>query len=252
MKSSNKSKPTASSFGKDQIMRKSSLLFMQFGLVFALLLTYLAIESKTLIDKDEVKYIPPTCELTVDIPDTTPNDPLPEPKPVKKVFAQNLVNLTIVDNDSLVRESPIETGVIDTLIPKPKIPALPEVILPEEDTPENFSAIKEAPVFPGCTGTKEEIKKCFSKSVNNLVQRKFNSGLAQELNLKPGKKRIAVQFTVDKTGEITDVKVRAPHKRLDKETRRVIGLLPKMNPGKKSGKPVGVKFTLPITFEVIE
>ncbi|WP_457610622.1 energy transducer TonB, partial [Lutibacter sp.] len=40
------------------------------------------------------------------------------------------------------------------------------------------------------------------------------------------------------------------HKRLQAEAIRVIKLLPKMIPGKQRGRPVGVKYSLPIAFKV--
>ena len=43
---------------------------------------------------------------------------------------------------------------------------------------------------------------------------------------------------------------RAPHKRLQQEAIRVVKLLPKMIPGKQRGRPVGVKYSLPIAFKV--
>jgi len=77
MKSTQQQKSKKHSFGKDQTTRKSSLLFIQFGLVFALLLTYLAIESKTLVNNDGFGDIPTTPYDIFDepIPDTTPEKP---------------------------------------------------------------------------------------------------------------------------------------------------------------------------------
>ncbi len=83
-----------------------------------------------------------------------------------------------------------------------------------------------------------------------FIGEKFNADLAQELNLKPGKKRIAVQFVIDKQGNIADIKTRAPHEALREEAKRVVNLLPKMIPAKQEGENVGVKFNLPIVFEV--
>ena len=57
-------------------------------------------------------------------------------------------------------------------------------------------------------------------------------------------------FKIDKNGNITNVQARAPHNRLRDEAIRVIKLLPKMIPGKQRGRPVGVKYSLPIAFKV--
>lgn len=117
-----------------------------------------------------------------------------------------------------------------------------------EDVP--FAIIDEVPVYPGCEGTKEELRLCLQEKITAHVSSNFNSNLANSLGLKPGLKRIFVMFKIDKEGNITDVKSRAPHKALQEEAIRVINLLPKMLPGKQNGKAVGVKYALPIAFKV--
>ncbi|HHB52010.1 MAG TPA: hypothetical protein ENK75_03040 [Saprospiraceae bacterium] len=253
MKNSQNKKDKPQHFAKDDIKRSPSILYGQLGLVLALLLSYMALESKTLINDKYAKEVPVyKGEMDPDIPDTTPKIIPPKPVVRKPILATEIVDIDIIEDTTPTEESVFTTNFIDSLPSQPVIPDLPEVIIPEDDSPETFTNIKEAPVFPGCTGSKEEIKKCFSKSVKTIILKKFDSQLGQELNLSPGKKRIAAQFVVDKNGKIMDIKVRAPHKRLEKETRRVIQLLPQMKAGKKDGKPVGVRFTLPITFEVLE
>jgi len=238
-------------FTKEDANRKSSVIFIQLGLVLALLLAYIAIESKTLVDNSTTDYIPPTYEKEDMIPDTTPEEPKQEKLKEKVIPIPIIADLDIIDNDTDTKE----TNAIfssDPEFDKPivfSIDSIPEVYIPEKET-EDFIDIQDAPLFPGCKGTKKELKQCFSDSVKKLVGRKFNGEIAQEIGLTAGKKRISVQFTVDKQGNIADVLVRAPHKRLEKEARRVVGLLPKMTPGKQRGRPVGVKFTLPITFMV--
>jgi len=252
MKSTQQQKSKKHSFGKDQTTRKSSLLFIQFGLVFALLLTYLAIESKTLVNNDGFGDIPTTPYDIFDepIPDTTPEKPKQVEPKQKEEPEPVLENLKIEKNNANIIESVI--GTTDPEVNEPvviNIDSIVEVIIPEKEV-EDFFNVQEVPIFPGCKGTKAEMKQCFSKSVQKLVAKKFNGDLAQELGLSTGKKRISVQFTVDKKGNVSDVLVRAPHISLEKEARRVVNLLPEMTPGKQRGRAVGVKFTLPITFMV--
>jgi len=83
-----------------------------------------------------------------------------------------------------------------------------------------------------------------------LVNRKFNADLAANLGLTPGKKRIFVIFKIDNTGKVVNIRARAPHKSLEKEAIRVVSLIPKMTPGKQRGRAVGVKYSLPIVFNV--
>ena len=51
---------------------------------------------------------------------------------------------------------------------------------------------------------------------------------------------------IDENGNIVDVRAKAPHPRLQKEVIRVVKLLPKIKPGRQRGKPVGVRYTLPV------
>ena len=116
-----------------------------------------------------------------------------------------------------------------------------------------FAVIDQVPVYPGCNenGTKEEMKKCFARSVSILVNENFNIKIAETANLK-GVQRIVTKFVVAKDGTIKEIKVNAPHPELEKETRRVISLLPQMKPGMHKGKPVKVPYALPIQFKIEE
>jgi len=114
-----------------------------------------------------------------------------------------------------------------------------------------FAKIDKVPTYPECTGTNEELKKCMIQKIQSFVQKEFNIDLAAESNLT-GRQRISVQFKIDKFGNITDVRSRAPHPVLEKEAIRVVSLLPKMIPGEQDGKAVGVLYSLPILFEVKE
>lgn len=108
----------------------------------------------------------------------------------------------------------------------------------------SMKSIDQVPTFPGCeTGDKN----CFSRSVQKHFAQTFNSDLPKTLGLSPGKKRIFVQFSIDKDGVVKDIKVRAPHNELKKEVERILELLPKVEPGIHEGKNVLVKYSLPFT-----
>ncbi len=117
-----------------------------------------------------------------------------------------------------------------------------------EDIP--FAYIEDVPVFPGCEGTKSELKQCLIENITKHVNRNFNTNLTKSLGLAAGVKQVYVMFKIDKAGNIVDVKSRAPHKSLEEEAIRVIESLPKMKPGKYKGKEVGVKYSLPIAFKI--
>ncbi|WP_428743646.1 energy transducer TonB [Tenacibaculum sp.] len=225
-----------------------SKLFMQIGLVLALFVTYVAIESKT-YDKEygdlgvanmasEIEE--ETIELQVEPPKPKPNTP-PPPAPEK---------IEVVEDEKEVEETVIESTETDEseAVEVEDIQEVEEVEEVVEDVP--FAIIEEVPVFPGCTGTKAQKKACLNEKLQKHVQRNFNAELANELGLSPGKKRIYVQFKIDKDGSITNVVARAPHPRLKQEAERVAKKIPKMEPGRQRGRPVRVGYTLPITFNV--
>jgi len=122
----------------------------------------------------------------------------------------------------------------------------------EKSTVDNvsFTVIEKAPVYPGCEGQSEkELRDCMNQKIIELVQESFNTDLGKELGLE-GIQRIAAVFTIDASGNISDLRIRTPHEELENETRRVINLFPRFLPGEHNGEKVGVTYTLPIVFEV--
>jgi hypothetical protein len=113
-----------------------------------------------------------------------------------------------------------------------------------------YSIVDKVPVYPGCSGDQTTLRKCLQENISNYINKNFNADLANHLNLQSGVKRIFVLFTINKEGIITGIRARAPHIKLEEEAIRVIKLLPKMIPGKENGENVGVKYSLPIAFNV--
>ncbi|HBK72052.1 MAG TPA: energy transducer TonB [Flavobacteriaceae bacterium] len=221
-----------------------SKLFLQLGLVLALLISYVSIEYKTFdrelddllggnMEEVEEEDIP----ITERIEQVKPPPP-PPPAPEK---------IEIVEDEKEVIEDVLDTTDTDEDV---EIKEIVEVEEEEEMGDIPFSIIEDAPIYPGCKGNKAELRKCLQKSIQKHIARKFNTGLAGELGLDPGKKRVIVIFKIDKKGNIVDVVARGPHARLEKEGIKVVKMLPKMIPGKQRGRAVGVKYTLPITLQV--
>lgn len=216
-----------------------------------LLLVYIGLEWKTVEryvgELDEVAF---ETEEFVDIPVTERmlkvKPPPPPPAPEK---------IEIVTNDEEIIETVLESTETDEteFIEVTEYENIEEIIEEEEvakDIP--FAIIEQAPIYPGCKGNKEELKKCLQEKINKHVLKHFKTEIAQELGLTAGKKKVYVQFKIDNTGEIVDIRARGPHARLEKEAIRVVELLPKMTPGKQRTKPVRVSYTLPVTLEVIQ
>jgi hypothetical protein len=121
---------------------------------------------------------------------------------------------------------------------------------PFNDNEIPFAAVDKIPVFPGCEKlSREEAKSCVSKKIWEFVGDHFNTKLGKQLGLS-GEQRIQVMFKINKTGDVVDVKARAPHPELQQEAIRVISMLPDMLPGEQDGKPVSVLYSLPIILKV--
>jgi protein TonB len=61
-----------------------------------------------------------------------------------------------------------------------------------------------------------------------------------------------VLFTIDRDGNVANIKSRGPDKMLEKEAERIIGLLPQMKPGYQRGRPVSVPYSVPINFQILD
>ncbi len=232
---------------KSDVSRNSSIYFAV-GLLLMLGVVYMAINYKTYERSDIAQdMLNLDDELDEEIPITeqiqTPPPPPPPPPAAPEV-------IEVVEDEEEVEETVIESTETeqDTEIVEVEEVEVEEV---EEDIEVPFSVIENVPVFPGCEKKKgnNAKKKCMSEKISKFVNKKFNTDLAGDLGLS-GRQRISVFFKIDKNGNIVNVGARAPHPGLEKEAKRVIGLLPKMQPGKQRGKAVTVPYSLPILFQV--
>ena len=108
----------------------------------------------------------------------------------------------------------------------------------EPKTEEIFKSVEQMPQFPGGEAA---LMKFLSSHINYPP-------MAAENNVQG---KVIVQFVVDKTGKVGEVKVvRNVDKDLDNEAIRVCKALPKFTPGRQNGRPVSVWYTLPIQFKL--
>ncbi len=239
-------------------LQRNPTLHFQIGLILALLVVIFFMEVKmpeTAIkpDRQDYDWEEPVWdqqfqmeEQVVEVPEPAVEEPkLPEPQlpdEVKTVPDDHKLIETVIKGTS---EPDVETPMID---PNAGVNYV-EIDEPIEDVP--FISIEEAPLFPGCEGldSNEERKACMSSKISKFVNKKFDTDIGTELGLT-GVNRIFVQFTVDKTGRVTNIQTRAPHDKLEEEAKRVIQLLPEMQPGKQRSVPVGVIYNLPIRFRI--
>ena len=229
-------------------LTRRSTLFLQLGLILVLFITWQGIEWKTYdrsnidigqvnLDELEEEDVPITQNLNTPPP---PPPPPPAPEIIDVVEDEEEVEETIIESTETNQEEEIV-----------EVEEVEDVDEEEEIADVPFAVIENVPIFPGCenAGNNAAKKACMSEQVKKFVNRKFNTELGNELGLS-GVNRIYVRFKIDRNGNIVGVQARGPHPRLEKEAQRVVGLLPKMTPGKQRGKAVGVLYSLPIVFQV--
>ena len=101
-----------------------------------------------------------------------------------------------------------------------------------------FRSVEQMPQFPGGEAA---LMKYLQSHINYPP-------MAAENNIQG---RVVVQFVIDKTGHVGEVKVvRSVDRDLDKEAARVCASLPKFTPGRQNGQPVSVWYTLPVSFKL--
>ena len=169
------------------------------------------------------------------IPITEQPEQVTPPPPEAPAIAETL---TIVEDDADVEETAIVSS--EELNQAVEIKYVPVAV--EEEEPEEqtiFEVVEQMPEFPN--GGMAGLMQYLSKNIKYPT-------IAQE-NGTQG--RVTVQFVVNKDGSIVDAKVlRGVDPYLDKEAVRVIMGMPKWKPGMQRGKPVRVKYTVPVMFRL--
>lgn len=227
---------------------RNSSLFFAVGLNVMLLLTYFGLEYKTYdktLTQSEILML--SEQLEEDIPITTIDMPPPPPPPKPVVTEAITVVEDIADIEETVVES-TELGQDDVI--EERIISVDEVdvIEVEDDVEVAFAVIEKIPVFPGCKGNNDQLKACFQKKMNKHLQDNFKyPEVAEELGIHG---RVFVFFVIDKNGYVTKIQTRGPDKSLEKESERIISLLPKMEPGRQRDRAVGVPYSIPINFKL--
>ena len=163
----------------------------------------------------------------------TPEQATPPPPEAPKVAEL----LEIVDDQAEIDD---QTTIIneDNVAPV-EVRYVPVQVVEEEPEEQTiFEVVENMPEFPGGQAA---LMQYLAKNIKYPT-------IAQE-NGTQG--RVIVQFVVNKDGSIVDAKVvRSVDPYLDKEALRVINTMPKWNPGMQRGKPVRVKFTVPVMFRL--
>ena len=209
------------------------------GIVVGLAVLFVGFEWGTqekTIQKDEgIADIIAEEEIDITRQEETP-PPAPPPPPVEQVAEV----LNVVEDDVEVENTDLLSSEDNQAEAQTQtyVPPVVKVEEEEESSQQIFMVVEEMPEFPGGQAA---LMSFIAKSIKYPV-------VAQENGIQG---RVTCSFVVNKDGSIVDAEViRGIDPSLDKEALRVINTMPKWKPGKQRGKPVRVKFTVPINFRL--
>ena len=215
-------------------LEDKKLTYVLSGLVLVLSICYVAFEwTEKEVTKYEVTDTDFFFEEEIDIQQTTQETPPPPPPPA----VQEVEVLNVVEDD--VETETIEINTEDEKDVEVVIAPPVEAPVEEEEEEVIFMVVETMPEFPG---GQQALFKYLGENVKYPV-------IAQENGIQG---RVICQFVVNKDGSIVDVVVvrSSGEPSLDKEALRVINSMPKWKPGKQRGKPVRVKYTVPVNFRL--
>ena len=215
-------------------LENKKLLFVEIGLVISLLVTFLAFEWNQ--EEISVSNLEDTTEIEAEeeIIPITQDTPPPPPAEVKIPILSDQIDIVDdnieLENTVMNLEDDANLGV--------EIQDYVEVVeekVEEEAIP--FQLVEEKPSFNGGDAN------TFTKWV---MERIVYPEIARENGVQG---RVTLQFTVEKDGRVTKVKVlRGVDPQLDKEAVRVVSMSPKWKPGKQRDRAVAVTYTFPVQF----
>ncbi|MDR2914221.1 MAG: energy transducer TonB [Tannerella sp.] len=218
-------------------LEKDKSLNFLMGLVIALAILFVGFEwgereievatdsgISAVIDEEEIEA-------------TVQNDPPPPPPEPEVIKTPEII--TIVEDNVQVEETALLTSEDDATHAQTETYVAP-VEEEEEVIDDNFVfvTVEKMPEFPG---GEVALLKWISDHVNYPT-------IAAENGIQG---RVACTFVVNADGSVTDVQVVRPvDPNLDKEAIRVLKQLPKFKPGEQRGKPVRVKYSVPVRFRL--
>ena len=219
-------------------LQNKKLLFMEIGLIVALLIVLGAFEWST--TETSVSILEEETAVVIEeeqVP-ITQEEQLPPPEVPKEPVMSDVID--IVDDDIKVDDDFLISTEDDASLGVEIKDYVVEQVEEEEVEEEiPFAIVEQKPTFQG-------------KDANAFTKWVFSKIVYPEIAKENGVQgRVTLQFTIDTDGSVTNVKVlRGVDSSLDKEAVRVVSSSPKWKPGMKRNKPVKVKYTFPVVFNL--
>ena len=228
-------------------LEKGKTLSLLMGLAIGLSILFVGFEWGTTelkgIDSDE-RVADIIAEEEIEITTQQQDEvaaPPPPPAPVQQEVAAEVLtivednvdvgNQTLMSSEDTQREAQTQTYVPPTVV---------AAVVVEEEMPEEhiFEVVETMPEYPG--GIAALLAYIGEKTIYPVV--------AQENGIYG---RVMCEFVVNVDGSIVDIKVLRPiDSSLDREAVRVLGTLQRFKPGMQRGKPVRVKYQVPVNFRL--
>ena len=218
-------------------LENKKLLFLEIGLIISLLIVYVAFEWTS--KETNTSLLEDNTQVLVEEEIISTNMETPPPPPAAPKIPVLSDQIDIVD-DEIELEDDMFMNLEDNANLGVEIMDYVEVqeeAVEEEAIP--FQLVEEKPSFQGGDANQ------FSKWVNSKLE---YPEIAKENGVQG---RVTLQFTVEKDGSVTKVKVlRGVDPSLDKEAVRVVSMSPKWKPGKQRDRAVPVTYTFPVIFQL--
>ena len=218
-------------------LENKKLLFIEIGLVVSLAITLFAFEWTS--TETETALLEDNTEILVEEEIISTQMDTPPPPPAAPKIPVLSDQIDIVDDEieieddmfmNLEDDASLGVEIMDYV-------EVEEEVVEEEAIP--FQLVEEKPSFQGGDANQ------FSKWVNSRL---VSPEIAKENGVQG---RVTLQFTVEKDGSVTKVKVlRCVDPSLDKEAVRVVSMSPKWKPGKQRDRAVPVTYTFPVIFQL--
>ena len=206
------------------------------GFVMALAVMFVALEwTQREVEDNSDLYMSKDVSLNEEmIPITIPEKKTVPPPPAAVTKAEII---DIVENDTDIEEDIMASNEDNDEWVDIDSYDIVEVE-PEPEEEEVFMVVEDQPEFPGGTAALLEYLR---KNIKYPA-------ICRENNIQG---RVIVSFIVNKDGAIVEPEViKGVNPSLDKEALRVISGMPKWKPGSQRGKPVRVKYTVPVNFRL--
>lgn len=206
------------------------------GFVMALAVMFVALEwtEREVEDNSEIYGVQDLVFEAEEVPITMPEKKQVPPPPAAVTKAEII---EIVEDDADIEEDIMAS--FEDQSDWVDINEVEEIVVeeePEEEAP--FMVVEDMPEFPGGQAA----------LLDYLRKNIKYPRICQENNIQG---RVLVTFIVNKDGAIVDPEVvKSVNPSLDKEALRVISTMPKWKPGSQRGKPVRVKYTVPVNFRL--